>query len=194
MADGDGAVYAFLRQQDAHGSSHDVAAPDDDGVLAGGRDVVAADEDALRRGRHERRRAYGHAAHVLRVESVHVFARVDGFGHFLFRDVLGQRQLHDESVHIRVGVEPADALEQFGLGGVVFESDQGRLEAALFAGLYLVGHVGFAAAVVTHQHGHKVWLPASGCGHLPHFVGYFLSDFFRDFLAVYQFHNGSFFW
>lgn len=65
-----------------------------------------------RRGGQVRGQARDHASGVDRMETVHVFARVDRFDHFLFRDVFRQGQLYDESVHVGIVVQFGDFSEQ----------------------------------------------------------------------------------
>ena len=57
-------------------------------------------------------------ADIDRVEAVHVLGRVDRLDHRAGADLLGQRQLHQDAVHRRVGIEPRDHRQQFGLGVV----------------------------------------------------------------------------
>ena len=115
--------------------AHDVAAADNHGSAAGGGYSVAAEQcdDAGGSGREEARKAYRHASDVDGVESVDVFAVVDGFDSFLLVDVARQGELYDESVGPGVVVEAPDGFEQFGFGDVGIEADERGAETATLA-------------------------------------------------------------
>ena len=51
------------------------------------------------------------------METVHVFLRVDALQNGLAVDVFGQRQLHQNAVHFRVGVQTVNQIQQFGFAG-----------------------------------------------------------------------------
>ena len=140
--------------------------------------------DAGRGSRYEAGQADRHAAYVDGVEAVDIFAVVDGLDDALLGDVLGQRQLHDKSVDIGVVVQPLYLLQQGLFGDVVFVANEGRFEAALFAGFHFVGDIGFAAAVVAHQDGGQVRAFASAGYDFGNFGSYFLLYLFRDGFSV----------
>ena len=62
-------------------------------------------EYAVRSGRYVTGQSDRHASYVNGMETVYVFAIVDGFDYFLFGDVLGQRELYDEAVHVGIFVK-----------------------------------------------------------------------------------------
>ena len=64
----------------------------------------------------------------------------------------GKRKLHNEPVNISVAVKTVDCREKFLFGHVVLKTQQSGCESAAFAGFYLMGNVGFAAAVVSNEH------------------------------------------
>ena len=70
------------------------------------------------------------------METVYVFAIVDGFDYFLFGDVLGQRELYDKAVHVGIFVKFAYFGQQFVFGHIAFITDKGRFETAYFTGFY----------------------------------------------------------
>ena len=80
-----------------------------------------------RRARHQRVEAGRKPAGVHRMEAVDVLGRVDRLDHPRRVDLRRQRQLDQDPVDLRVGVELADQLEQLRLADVV----SGRLWAKL---------------------------------------------------------------
>ena len=73
----------------------------------------------------------GQVADVFRVEAVHVLARVDALDQpARIRDAR-QRQLDQDAVNLRIGVELVDQVEQLGLGGTGRQIVVMRLDADL---------------------------------------------------------------
>ena len=77
--------------------------------------VLASTHAAERRARHQARQPAGEPAGIERMESVHVLVRIDGGDDLVGVDLRRQRQLHQNAVDLRVGIEPRDQVEQFGL-------------------------------------------------------------------------------
>ena len=156
VAKGHGAVAGIgvTAEQDAHGPSHDIAAPDDHGMPAFGLDPVVfkQQQDAVGGGRQERGKPLHHAARRFRVEPVHVLVRPDGLDHFLVTDMRGQRQLHQDAIHIVMLVQRIDLPEQLLLGDVRGQSDQGGSETYFSAAFDLGGHIGLTRAVVADEY------------------------------------------
>ena len=123
MGDGDGGV--ARQQQLRHRLADDVGAADDDRLGAGERPVQglrgAVDQHhaAGRRAGHERalQRPRRQQAGVERVKTVNVLARIDGLQHLFGVYLPRQRQLHEDAVDGRIGVERGDKAQQFGLAG-----------------------------------------------------------------------------
>ena len=59
------------------------------------------------------------------MEAVHVLVRIDRLDHRLRDDVSGQRQLHQDAVHRRIGVEAGDLGDQRFLGRIGRQADRG---------------------------------------------------------------------
>jgi hypothetical protein len=176
MADGDGGIaVALLHHELGHGFADDVAAPEDDALFAGGGDVIALQEgeDAFWRGGDIAWQSDCHAPHVDGMEAIDIFAVVDGFDDFLFGDVLGQGELHDETVDVGVVVELMHFVEQFSFADGVFEADEGGLEAARLAGNDFVFDVCLAAAVVAYEHGCEMGPLLTFGNHVGHLLCYF---------------------
>lgn len=113
-------------------------------------------EDAVRRGGQVRGQARDHASGVDRMETVHVFARVNRFDHFLFRDVFRQGQLYEESVHVGIVVQFGDFSEQVSFADRFVEAQHRRTEAHFGAAFLLVAHVSLARSVVADQDGDQM--------------------------------------
>src|SRR5207247_1265694 len=73
--------------------------------------------------------------------------------HPLGRDVLGERQLHQDPVDLVVRVEALDEGKQLGLGRLRGESQGLVVQAGLVAGLALHADIGVRGRVFAHQHG-----------------------------------------
>ncbi len=143
-----------LHEQHGYGFADDIGATDDNDVTSGCRDIVAREQlaYAARRSRYDRGQALDGSSYVLGRQSVHILAVVDGRENGGFVDVRRQRELDDEAVDSRVGIEALDLTQQIGFADIGLEGDTFGLEAHLLAGFYLVGHVGLRGRVVTNDH------------------------------------------
>ena len=179
MAHGDsGVAILLLHHQLGHRFAHDVASAQDDAFLATGRDVVMLQEgkDAQRRGRDEARHAQCHASHVYGMETIHILAIVYRHGHLLLVNMLRQRKLHDESVHILILVQPVNAGQEFLFSHIILISNECRLKATFLASQDLVLHIGLASSVVSHEHSNQMRLLSALCHNLCHLLGYLFLD------------------
>ena len=117
---GDRGIRAFGQEQHGHGFADNKAASDDHGAGSAGRDLAGAEqlEAAERRAGDEGGRIFhGQGGHVERMESIDVFARVDGADHGRFVDLLRGGGLDEDAVDGRVGIETGDEADQFFLRG-----------------------------------------------------------------------------
>ena len=96
----------------------------------------------------------------------------------------GKGKLHNESVNVSVAVETVDGREKFLFGHVVLKAQQSGCESAAFAGFYLMGHVGLATAVVSHEHCGQMWALAAFGNHFFNFFGNLGLDVIGYFLSV----------
>jgi hypothetical protein len=67
-------------------------------------------------------------------------------------DVLRQRQLHEDAVHLRVRVQPVDDAEQLVLGRVLRQRDLARRRTRLVGRLALHADVHLAGGVLPDEH------------------------------------------
>ena len=123
------------------------------------------------------------------MEAVDVLAVVDGLDDFLFGDMAGKRELHDEAVDLRVLIETLDGFEKFLFGHVILVADKGRAESAGLAGFYFVGHIGFAAAVVADKDGCEMGAAFALCHHFFDFRGNLAFDVVSSLFSVNEGHN-----
>ena len=187
MANRDGAVarLGVALHEYAHGQAHNLAAANNHAVLARRLDTAPADQlhDAVGRGGQVAVPTLDHAADIDRMEAIHVLFGADFLGHLVHGNVFGQRQLHNQPVHFGVLVDGFDDGQQFAFRNRVGIAVHRRPETDFCAGFHLVAHVGFAATIATHQHGHQIRyfsVPLPDCRHFrrnfkAHFLGYFLS-------------------
>ena len=124
-----------------------------------------------------------------RMESVDILAVVNRLDNFLFRDVAGKGELHNESVDFRIFVESAYGFKQFFFGHIVLIADEGRAEAAGFTGFHFVGYVGFAASVVADKDGCEVGAAFALSHHFFDFSGNFALDVVGSLFSVYEGHS-----
>ena len=73
--------------------------------------------DAQRRARHEPRRTGRQQAEIERVKAVDVLERVNPFDHGRLVDLPGQRQLHQDAMDRRIGVQAVDCGQELVLSG-----------------------------------------------------------------------------
>ena len=86
------------------------------------------------------------------MKAVDVLGRADGLQDVGGADVRRQGQLHQDAVHRRVGVEPADQRQQIGLAGRFRQMVIDRHDAG-GAGLpRLAFHIDLARRIGPHQH------------------------------------------
>ena len=105
-----------VQQQHGNGNADDVAATNNNRVLSCDLHTVPIEQlDAsLGSARHEQRftALHGQLTNVEGMETIHVLLDGDGVQDSLFVDVLGERQLNEDSVDFGVGVQLYHHLEQ----------------------------------------------------------------------------------
>ena len=154
MHDGHGGVAPL--QEHRGGDADDVGAAHDDGFLARDLDPRALQElDAPARGARDEEglpAALRETPGVERVESVDVLLVGDGAEDALLVDVVGHRELHQDAVHVRVGVVVGDHLEDLLLGGVAGEVGAEGVDAGLGARLLLRVDVRLGILALADEH------------------------------------------
>src|SRR5205823_703417 len=131
--------------------AHQAAAADDDRMLTGGINALAAKqlEDAQRRRRDECRVALRQAPGVVGVESVDIFMWRDLLEGLVGIEPLRQGHLDQDSVNGGISRQVSDARLQLPLADVVQMLDR-RLEADLFGGSLLAAHIGRRGGVIAY--------------------------------------------
>ena len=144
-------------KQKRQGLSDDVRASHDDGALP-----LEIASVFLQKAHHARGRA-GNEPLTTRhegadrkgVKAVHVLVRIDRFDHAHGGEVRGKRELHENPVHLVVGVEFLDRLEKRRFVRVGGQSHFKRGDSRSIARTDLVSHVDAARRVVAHDDDRK---------------------------------------
>ena len=139
---------------------------------------------AERRARRQRRQARRQAPGIDRMKAVDVLGRIDGGDHLLRVDLRRQRELHQDAVHGRIGVEPADQREQLGLGRGRRQPMIERPHAAADGHLHLAADIDLARRIVADQHDREPGRDAAVADQPVHRVGDLAAQVRRDRLAV----------
>ena len=100
MTNRDGRV--GVEQQQRHWFSHDIAAPDHHGVRAFDRNIAAAENlhHADRCAGHQPRTVGEQVPDIHGMKAVHILRGNNGVENFFGVDLLGQRHLHENTVHV----------------------------------------------------------------------------------------------
>ena len=107
---------------------------------------------AVRRARTQHRALQHQPADVVRMKAVDVLARVDALGHSLRIDLLRQRQLDQDPVHRRVGIQLVDQRQQLVFRRVGRQVVRKRQHVRGFGEFALVAHVDLRGRVFADQH------------------------------------------
>ena len=144
----------LVQQQLNQRLADDVGAPDHHGFHPFERTVHRPGEmdAAERRARGERRQSGREPAGIHRMESVHVLGGVDRVQYLLAVDLLRQRQLHQDAVHRRIGVELPDQRQHLALRRVLGKLVIERAHAGFDRLLRLVAHIDGAGRILADQH------------------------------------------
>ena len=116
---------------------------------------------ALRRARHQARAALGEQSGASGGQPVDVLPRVDRGDHRVLVDLLGERQLDQDPVHLVVGVQLADQGEQLVLADRGLQLVVDRAHPHLLGLAALVGDVDLRGGVVADEHGGEARRPAA---------------------------------
>ena len=85
------------------------------------------------------------------MKAVDILPRRNGFQHPRRIDVLGQRQLHEDPVHGRIGVEGLDQRQQLRFARLRGQIVLDRTEAARLGGPALAGDITLARRVLADE-------------------------------------------
>ena len=152
MGNGDGAVLG--QQQLRHRLADQDRAPDHHRILAGkiAEPVLEQHQRTKRRAGDKAGQAQRKPAGADRGQPVNVLVRADPRDHRLLVEVLRERQLNEDAVDHRVGIQPVDQRQQAILIVVfrqaVFEAGHAALDGRLALG----GDIDLARRILAHQH------------------------------------------
>ncbi len=116
--------------------------------------------NAVRSAGQEQRAALHDAADILRMECVDVLQRKDRVETRVVSIRLGQRQLHEDSVHAGIAVELIDQGQELVGRRLGREPVQAAGQPVLLAGLLLVADVDLAGRIFADQDRRQAWLHA----------------------------------
>lgn len=158
---GDGNRGIPVQKEFGNGLAHDIASADHHGFLARNLHarLVEQGDDALGGAREDAGLVEPKARYVLGVEAVHILFGGDGGDDFLLVDMLGQRQLHQDAVHLRVVVEGGYLLQEALFGAVLRQFDEMSVHADVLRGFDFAAHIGAACGVVPHDNDHEARTP-----------------------------------
>ena len=122
------------------------------------------------------------------METIDILVVIDGLDKPLLGDMFRQRELHYETVDLRIVVELLNLGKEGLFGHIILKPDQCRCKTAFLAGFHLVCHICLASAVVSHKNGGKMRAAFALGNHPVHLSSNFLLDFSCDFFSVDQFH------
>jgi hypothetical protein len=152
VADGNGGV--LVEEQHGGGLADDVAAANDDGVLASDGDVAALEDldDTCRRARGKSGAASLQAAGVDGMKAVNILCWVDRIQQGLGVNLGGEWKLDEDTVDIVTGVESGNEVKHFPGGDGVWRREEIAENAEFGAGLYLAADVNFRGGDIADQH------------------------------------------
>ena len=116
VADRHGRVAArpFLKQEKRHGLAHDLGSAQDDrtGTTRFDPGVNQQFADTQRRARDEPRSSCSQEPKIKRVEAIDVLERVNPLDHGRLVDRLRQRELHEDAMNSRIGIQAVDCGQE----------------------------------------------------------------------------------
>ena len=118
------------------------------------------------------------------METIHVFIRLNALDYRLAVNVCRQRQLHQNTVHIRGGIEFVNQLQQlfFGSGRCQFVGT--GVETSLFTGNFFVVHIHNTGRITANQQNSQTRGAQALFAPLGHFVGKFQQTFVSNGFTI----------
>ena len=155
MANSNRAV--LLKQKQCHRLADYVTATDNHALLAGWIYLVKFKQlhNARRRTREKIVLSKHYFADVFGVEGVNVLVGIDTVDNLVFANMLGQRELNENAVNVRVGVKLIDLFEERILTRIGGHLDLIRVYAYFEATLVLISHVYGGCGIISDQHYRK---------------------------------------
>ena len=151
MADAHGSV--LLHEHERRGLADDIAGTHHHHVAAGHGNVFGLEQllHTIGRARREHRAAGDEATDVVEMETVHVLVHGDAFQHRRNTDMRRQRQLDEDAVDGRVGIQGIDTVEYLLLAGAGGQLHERGLDTHVLASADLVAHIDARSGTVAHQ-------------------------------------------
>jgi hypothetical protein len=169
MTNGDGGV--GMHEEKRHWFADDVAAAEDDGVGAFDLDFVAAQDFHAAGGSagDQAGASADEAAEIDRMETVHVFGRVNGFENAFGVNLRGKWKLNENAVDVVGTIQVFDDSEQVESGRGGRRGKEGAGEADLLASCDFTFHVKLRSGILADENGGEAGTNASR-GEQPDFV------------------------
>ena len=160
MAQGDGGV--GVKEHLGNREAHNVAAANYNGPLALGIYAYGSKQlhDAGGRAGRYVRGFLPQPGNVVRMEPVNVFLPGYGLYDLGFRDVTGERKLHQDAVHGIVRIQRLNQVKQLFFRCAFRKHYCGILYSNGLAGLFLVAYVHYAGGVFANADNYKVRSPS----------------------------------
>ena len=94
----------------------------------------------------------GQQTHIGNAKPVHILGRINRVDHKVFVQMIGQRQLHQNTMHRRVIVQAVNQCQQIGLRGFGIQLVLIGIHPDLDGHLSLGAHINLRCGVFAHQH------------------------------------------
>ena len=107
------------------------------------------------------------------MKAVHVLGLVDRLDHLVLVDMFRQGQLHQNTVHLRVGIQFGDNAEQLRFRNRLRLADRRVANPHLGRRLGLTRHIRHAAGIFAHQNHDQMGHPAVLFAERRHLGGHF---------------------
>ena len=131
------------------------------------------------------------------METVHILPAVDGCDDLVGVDVFRKRQLHEDTVHLLIGIQLLYQRQHLRFGNRLRTADGGIPYPYLVCRLGLARHIRHTARVLADKHHHQMRYPAvflfkflHSDGHLPlHLHRKFFPAYYHNRLSIYSFRH-----
>lgn len=191
VADGDCRV--AVKKEKGHRAADDEASTDHDGVFPGNGDPRAVEKrnDSPGCAGDKSRLSCHETSEVGRMKAVYVLVGGDPGEDGLLFDPGGEGKLDKDSVDGRIAIESVDQREKLSGRGLGLQVVVGGVYANLFAGVALVGDIGLAGRVGSHENDRKPRRTSGFRGKLCHLAGLFFVKCGRKGLSIKNLCHGA---
>ena len=118
------------------------------------------------------------------MEPIHILRLVDRLDHLRLVDMLRQGQLHQNAVHLRIGIQFGNQPQQLRLRNRLRAADRRVADSDLGRGLRLTRHITHARGIVPHENHHQMGHAPVFCREGLHLLGHFGLQSGRQFFSA----------